>query len=74
MSDPATGGGTLNRRMVSAAVIGMVAGVCGVVVTRALFGAGAVVGRGSVIGHGANIAPNAAVGEDAGVRQRERPE
>jgi uncharacterized protein (DUF58 family) len=34
--------------MVSAAVIGMVAGVCGVVVTRAVFGAGAVVAGGVV--------------------------
>jgi hypothetical protein len=35
--------------MVSAAVIGMLAGVCGVVVTRALFGPGAVV-AGTVVG------------------------
>ena len=35
--------------MISTAVVGLVAGVCGVVVTRAVFGAGAVVG-GAVVG------------------------
>ena len=49
MSDPATGGGTPGWRMISTAVVGLVAGVCGVVVTRAVFGAGAVVG-GAVVG------------------------
>jgi uncharacterized protein (DUF58 family) len=49
VSDPPTGGGTPAWRVFSAVFIGMMAGVCGVVVTRAVFGPRAVV-AGAVVG------------------------
>lgn len=49
MSNPATGGGTPGWHMISAAAVGLVAGVCSVVITRATFGAEAVVG-GAMVG------------------------